>query len=741
MSKYSIHSALLGLAVLSAGCAEHSSDGTALDLGQTPAFETRSEIATGSESHADYFVADLDGDNQLDTAVISLTGELRVLLGDGATFAEAQLLELGGLPVWIDGGDFDQDGDQDLVVVRNEASETVILANDGTGVFTVAGSFPSGTDALAVEVGDLNNDGLLDVAVGRPSAPQVVVGYGDGALGIASQEQFALPAGGVALNLGVGDVNRDGLEDLVVADSAFSRLVVYANNSGTAPLGSDLCVLDVPGTPGAVTFGDLSGDGLDDIVVSAFVGGRFVVITDVAAPQAQPGGAPTCTFQSFDVDMPDAPSLATVGDVTGDGLNDLVACLAFNASIAVAPGVAGGLVGAPTLLDSTGLPLRPFIGDFDQNGRADVMALSGLGNRLNLWLADGDGRLGGARSYASALPTAAWLEGADFDGDGDFEVVTGSTSSEQLSIMGGDGVLEVEMLMDIGFDIYQMKAADLDADGRPDLVVGVTGGLRLLRNVSEPGTYAFEVLPVNSSTIASGSYPFGIEVVDYNGDGELDIVFCDYTGGDLHFVPGTATPFEFGPEVVMNVGGGPVDVASADFTGDGLQDLAVSRINQSDVAILRNEGGSDFVQVLAVPVGVSPNYLITSDFNRDGRADLVVSNASSGTVSVLFGGESSFTATDYLAGSSPTALLADDLTGDGIEDILVASLQSGDFRILVGDGDGGFPLLPRFPGTLGASDAVLQDMTGDGLPELLISSLVTDRVSMVRNIQQDPQPQ
>jgi len=56
--------------------------------------------------------------------------------------------------------------------------------------------------------------------------------------------------------------------------------------------------------------------------------------------------------------------------------------------------------------------------------------------------------------------------------------------------------------------------------------------------------------------------------------------------------------------------------------------------------------------------------------------------------------------------------------------------------VLVGDGLGNFPQLPRFPGTLGASDAVLQDMTGDGQPELLISSLVTDRVSLVRNIRQ-----
>jgi hypothetical protein len=736
MSKIVRHSALLGLAAFAAGCAKHSGDATALLLGTAPAFETRLEIETGSATHADYHVADFDGDTQLDVAVISLTGELRVLLGNGTTFTLGQELQLDGLPVWLSGGDFDQDGDEDLVVVRSEANETITLANDGAATFTPAGALEGGQDALAVSVGDLNGDGLLDVAVSLPNAPQLVVGFGDGALGFSSQEAISLPGGGTPLNVAIGDATRDGFDDLVVADSALSRLVVYANNQGTAALASDVCELDVPGTPGGVTFGDLSGDGFDDIVVSAFTGHRVVVITDVAAPQPQPSGAPSCAYQSFALDMPAPPSFAVVGDVTGDGINDLVSCLAFNASVAVAAGVPGGLLADPVLFDSTGIPLRPFIGDFDQNGRADVMALSGLGNRLNLWLADSDGELLGARSYGTTLPTAAWMEGADFDGDGDFEVVTGSNSDQQLVIMGGDDSLEVEALMEIGFNVYQIKAADLDEDGLQDLVVGVPGGLRLLRNVSQPGAYSFEVLPVNSTTIASGNFPFGIEATDLDGDGDVDIVFCDYASGDLHFVPGTSTPFEFGAEVLLNVGGGPVDVAAADFTGDGLKDLAISRINQSDVVILRNEGGSDFAQVLAVPVGLSPNYLITSDFNSDGRADLVVSNASSGTVSVLFGGESSFTGTDYAAGSSPTALLAQDLTGDGIEDILVASLQSGDFRVLVGDGNGSFPLLPTFPGTLGASDAVLQDMNGDGTPELLISSLVTDRISLVRNAKQ-----
>ena len=83
-----------------------------------------------------------------------------------------------------------------------------------------------------------------------------------------------------------------------------------------------------------------------------------------------------------------------------------------------------------------------------------------------------------------------------------------------------------------------------------------------------------------------------------------------------------------------------------------------------------------------------------------------------------------------------TALLAGDLTGDGRDDVLVTSLQSGDFRVLVGDGNGSFPDVVRFPGTLGASSALLQDIDGDGLRDLLIASLITNRVSLVRNIRQ-----
>ena len=55
---------------------------------------------------------------------------------------------------------------------------------------------------------------------------------------------------------------------------------------------------------------------------------------------------------------------------------------------------------------------------------------------------------------------------------------------------------------------------------------------------------------------------------------------------------------------------------------------------------------------------------------------------------------------------------------------------------MVGDGRGSFPELSRFPGTLGASDALLQDMNGDGKADLLIASLISSRVSLVKNIRE-----
>ena len=171
---------LLGLALFSAACARHKGGGPGSRVLSTPRFETRIEITPGSGGHSDYALVDLDGDNDLDLAVVSLTGELRILLGGGnGTFAPGQELNLGGGPIWVAAADFDGDADQDLAVVRDFANQTSILLNNGFATFDVVATLPVGSDALAVVIGDTNDDDLLDVLVSRPVSPEIIVHRGE----------------------------------------------------------------------------------------------------------------------------------------------------------------------------------------------------------------------------------------------------------------------------------------------------------------------------------------------------------------------------------------------------------------------------------------------------------------------------------------------------------------------------------------------------------------------------------
>jgi hypothetical protein len=720
-------------------CARHDSGAPGAGPLGIPLFETRIEIPTGTGVHADFHVADFDGNGSPDLAVISLSGEMHVLHGNGTGFVAGQSLTLGGGPIWLSGGDFDGDGDRDLVVVRSLANTTDVYLNDGSGTFSPGVSLPVGQDALAVVVGDVDFDGALDILVARPEAPEIVVYLGDGNGGFTATAPIALPGGGVAFTLTLGDVTGDGWLDVLVADPARSRVLVYPGSGPNQTFGGGVVPLEflIPGAPRAVSVGDLNGDGRNDMVVSAFESNRFVVVTDysLGVPAGGSGTTPV-TYQSFDVVVSSAPSLSTIGDVTGDGRPDLVACLGSHASMVVVPQLANGTLGEQLQFDATGLPLRPFIGDLDGNGKNDLLVLSGLGDRINLWLARGTGDLIGARNYDTGLPSAPWLAGADFDRDGQPEVALASIDSSLLKIMRrrSDGALEVVQAIDVGTPLFQVRTADLDRDGRIDIVASAVGGMKLLRNRSTRGNLQFELVPGLVGTIGTLTGPFGFAVADLDRDGDFDLAIADFLGGAVHVIPGTKTPFVFGAQRTIPVPGGPVDVVAADFTGDGRLDLAVSRLQFSDVGVLQNRGNLQFDSLASIPVGQAPNFLITADFDGNGRADLVISNGNAGTLTVLFGSADGFTAQTFPAGATPTALLAQDLTGDGRLDILVTSLVSGDFRVLVGDGAGGFPSLVRFPGTRGATNAVLLDMDLDGKRDLLIASLLTSRVSLVRNI-------
>jgi hypothetical protein len=285
--------------------------------------------------------------------------------------------------------------------------------------------------------------------------------------------------------------------------------------------------------------------------------------------------------------------------------------------------------------------------------------------------------------------------------------------------------------------LQNLVTADLDRDGRPDLVVAVAGGIKLAANESSGGQLAFRPIPAApTDVLAPGGLPATPACGDVTGDGIPDLVIAYRGANKIAVLPGTATAFAFAAPAETAVADAPIGLVLADVDGDGRLEVAVSRASAATVSVFEVAADGMLFDPIDVPVGTSPSYLRTADFDRDGRADLIVTNSGADTVTLLLATPpAGFRRVEIAAGRLPTALLVADLDEDGFTDILVASSRGASFRVVRGDGRGGVFGQIEFPGTYGASSAVLADLDADGQGrlDLVIGSVRTERLSVFRN--------
>ncbi|MCC6669761.1 MAG: VCBS repeat-containing protein [Planctomycetes bacterium] len=719
--------ALLPLAFVAA-CSDSNRPAGAGVL-QSVVFETRTEVPVGAGGAVEAVLADLDGDRDLDLAVACHSGTVQVLLGaNNGTFQATQSLPLGDRPFRIRAADLDGDGDQDLAVLRLDAHSVTVLRNDGRAAFTVLTTLASPTGADALEFADCDGDGKVDVSVG--GAGEVVSLFrGDGAGAFSPSVPLALAPGAQSSGIVAGDATADGVIDLLVCDRESDKLYVFPGLAGGghgAPL-----VFGTGDYPVAAAVGDVNRDGTPDIVVANFGGRSLTVLRRIGA-----------AYTSETVVVDGDPVTVRLADLNGDGHNDITLGLLDRASVSLFTGLADGSLAPEVQLGASGTPFQTLVGDVNGDGRPDLIATSGNLDRLSLFAGKGGGVFA-SRNFQTGIPTPEFVAAGDFDGDGRAEMAVAGRGSHLVSILRAvpdpatqETTLELVAQVNLGRAAYNVVRGDFDRDGRPDLAVSCEGGVKLLGNVSQGDSIVFQVVPpLPSQVIAPGVGPFEVAVADLNGDGADDLVVADAAANQLTVVRAVVPGFryELFPQPVL-LPGVPAGVAILDFDGNGVPDVAVSRNAEARITILKNDGQGNLSVTLDVPVGAGPNYLRAADFNADGRTDLVTSNAGVDAITVLMAVPGGFTPLTFQAGARPTALLTQDLNRDGHADILVASLVGADFRVLLGDGKGGFPVQLPFPGTYRATSAALADVRGVGLPDLLVASVLTTRLSHYPNV-------
>jgi hypothetical protein len=275
-----------------------------------------------------------------------------------------------------------------------------------------------------------------------------------------------------------------------------------------------------------------------------------------------------------------------------------------------------------------------------------------------------------------------------------------------------------------------VAVGDLNGDGKLDLVsANQTGGNVSVLLGNGNGTFQSAV------NYNAGSGPRAVVLADFNGDGKLDAVVANQAG-NLTILLGNGSG-GFGAPVSYAAGSTPVALAVGDFNGDGKLDVAVANFAGNNVSIFTGNGNGTFNAAVNYATtnggsGTAPDGIVAGDFNGDGKTDLATSDSGGGVSVLLNNGSGGFgAASTFAAGTSPKGIVAADFTGDGKLDLAVVNGTSNNVSLLAGDGSGSFGSATNFAVGSAPIGAVAADFNSDGKMDLAVANSSGNNLTML----------
>ena len=314
---------------------------------------------------------------------------------------------------------------------------------------------------------------------------------------------------------------------------------------------------------------------------------------------------------------------------------------------------------------------------------------------------------------------AFFTTSADVNGDGRPDLISSHINGTvSVRINGGGGTFLFPADYIIGQSAVHVAIADLDGDGRPDLIAAsdLDGYVAVLKQEID-GSFASKAVYHTSGS------PQAVACADVTGDGKLDLLVANFGSPTIsvlvNFGEGQFTAAPNAP-----AGDFPADIVAVDVNGDGNIDAVVSNYNSRTISVLLNKGHGAFGAATPYSVGAMPAHIGSGDFNSDGKPDLYVVNRDDNTVSVLLNqGDGTFTSkSDYATGNSPGRADSVDVDGDGKLDLVVSNVNNSSISVLRGNGDGTFAARFDVPTPPNPVAVVNADMNGDGMADLIVTN-------------------
>lgn len=520
---------------------------------------------------------------------------LVVILNFGIGPLDRRVVEAWSSPHGLVAGDFNSDGLCDLVSTNEDVGSGSLMLHPGDGMGNFDASRIEHLDGTPEQIwtADLNSDGNLDVIVDNVfECLDTYLGDGNGSL--VFQQRVVV---GDILDVHTADLDDDGfLEVLVSTSEAQAIQVLEADGGGFLSPGVSLQF----GEESRVgTLADLNSDDVLDLVILQRLSNQALLLFGLGGGVfSAPVTLPTDAWRPID---------AAHGDFNGDGELDLAFANVSGDAVTIFEGDGSGSFALLATI-SIVIPMHLEVGDFDQDGRSDLL-VARSNEFPNLWMVS---LLLNSGFVVESIPLVApagppTLMDVDLDGQLDVVLPAGelgalaSSLTESPVLLGdGNGGFTPAPPVVTGRDTMSLASGDMNGDCIPELIAGNADLLVVLETITGDSADCNGNGLDDSCEIASGL------ATDCNQNGVPDS--CDIAAGTV-----------------------------VDADGDGVPDSCFAEFVRGDVNSdnVVNIGDPIFLQGYLFLGGEAPSCLFAGDANEDGLLNVADSIF---LLSVLFGG-------------------------------------------------------------------------------------------------------
>ncbi|NPA75273.1 MAG: PKD domain-containing protein [Euryarchaeota archaeon] len=538
----------------------------------------------------------------------------------------------------------------------------------------------------------------------------------------------------------VGDVNGDGMPDVVLASYASDNVTVHLNHNGFINTTPDLYIN--------------ANDGIYNPTYVAVVDGQIAVACHDPTSTPLNNNEKILLFNisslstPVELEPPTIPSSATqislvsltVGDFNGDGLNDIAA--AFSAYSPTTNSSEIGIYYAPFTNGATPditITLGNNItymaaGDFNHDGEEDLAVITDNGTQVAVYYQNA-GNFN--KNDASYLPEDSPQDiiAGDINGDGFPDLAVSNSQSGVVSVYysTATGVSEYPSLnLSAGLGVRAIAMGDYNHDGIPDIIASrrdaLVGGYDVPPYLEIfNGPFTNNQAP--SRKIFAGYNVVQIRSADFNRDGADDTLICaSGARGDYPSLPFVLYQRDNSlkgiADASLYAGVHPTGVALADFNGDGYTDIMASETLLNKTALFLNQGyGFSVIPDATYTVYGYPYNLAAGKLDNDALPDLVATHLLDGNVTVhLSASDTNINLTTPMTTTLDVKI--GDLNNDGYNDIVVTAKNSTAAAVYIFNGgnftDGQTPSV-TIPLNATPREVCIINITGQQEPALAVA--------------------